>query len=38
MPNWDKDANVPYYELRPVKPRISEKIKPVLIKLYDALF
>ena len=35
MTDWDKSAQIPYYELRPIKPRVIEMPKPKLINLYN---
>ena len=38
MPDWDSSAKIPYHQLRPVKPRVTEMPKPKVINLYNATF
>lgn len=38
LPNWDENANVQYYELRSVKPKITIMPQPKVINLYNVTF
>ena len=38
LPDWDSSAEVEYYELRAIKPRVSAMPKAKVINLYNATF
>ena len=38
IPEWDSTAQIPYHELRPVKPRVTSMPKARVINLYNATF